>query len=85
MSGYQYTYPTDTSFIDAATEPGRIRDAAHRLHRACQVSGGDLWDLVEDDTSLTDVEKNEVHRVFAADESVEEIAAMRASGVRYSR
>ena len=86
MSSYQYTYPVDeNTFIDENTDPGPIRDAAHRIVRASREHGGDLWDLVEDDSQLSDDEKDQVHRVFGGDESVEELAAKRAAGVRYDR
>jgi hypothetical protein len=82
---YQYTYPNDTTFIDRATEPGRIRYAAYRLFQASRLDGLDLWDVVEDDNSLSDEEKNLVHRVFAPGESDAEIADKRSRGVRYGR
>jgi len=82
---YAYTYPVDTSFIDQATEPGRIRDAAHWIFQACRENGDDLWDLVEDDHDLTDAEKDQVHRAFGATESAAELADKRSRGVRYGR
>ncbi len=83
MTGYQYTYPLDTSFIDEATQPGRVRDASYRIIRSTREDGGDLWDAVEDDRDLSDDEKNQVHRVFGSTDSDAEIAAKRAAGVRY--
>lgn len=82
---YAYTYPADTTFIDEATEPGPIRDAAHRIFQSSREHGTDLWDQVEDDRGLTDEQKTLVHRAFGAKESDAEIADKRASGVRYGR
>jgi hypothetical protein len=85
MSDYAYTYPVDTSFIDRATEPGRIRDTTHRIFQTSREHGTDLWDLVEDDRELTDAEKDQVHRAFGAAESDDDLADKRARGVRYGR
>jgi hypothetical protein len=82
---YQYTYPVDTSFLDEATEPGPVRAAAHRIFQLSRENGDDLWDLVEDDQELTDVEKNQVHRAFGGTESDADLADKRARNVRYGR
>lgn len=83
---YGYTYPPDIRFIDRATVPGPIRQAAHRLFQECRENGDDMWDLIEDDPDLTDEQKTEVHRVFGGpDETNGVIAEKRARGVRYGR